>query len=134
MIRKFISVAAAALLCAGCAATPRIQKSRTTFVRDEIKPLIDSGEYPGAISILYHKGIQETACVGFADVENKIPISTDQMFMQCSQTKGFCGVTIAILVEENRISLDDPVAKYLPQFKNMKVAVKDEKGQVLVKL
>ena len=133
MIRKFISVAAAALLCAGCAATPRIQKSRTTFVRDEIKPLIDSGEYPGAISILYHKGIQETACVGFADVENKIPISTDQMFMQCSQTKGFCGVTIAILVEENRISLDDPVAKYLPQFKNMKVAVKDEKGQVTIR-
>lgn len=41
----------------------------------------------------------------------------DNVFMQCSQTKGFCGVTIAILVEEGKISLDDPVSKYLPEFK-----------------
>ncbi len=40
----------------------------------------------------------------------------DNVFMQCSQTKGFCGVTIAKLVEEGRISLDDPVSKYLPEF------------------
>jgi CubicO group peptidase (beta-lactamase class C family) len=49
--------------------------------------------------------------------------------MQCSQTKGFCGVTMAILVEEGRISLDDPVSKYLPEFKNMKVIVKDADGK-----
>ena len=36
--------------------------------------------------------------------------------MQCSQTKGFCGVTIAKLVEEGKITLDDPVSKYLPEF------------------
>jgi len=39
--------------------------------------------------------------------------------MQCSQTKGFCGVTIAILVEEGKISLDDPVSKFLPEFKEL---------------
>jgi CubicO group peptidase (beta-lactamase class C family) len=36
--------------------------------------------------------------------------------MQCSQTKGFCGVTIAKLVEEGKLNLDDPVSKYLPEF------------------
>jgi CubicO group peptidase (beta-lactamase class C family) len=39
--------------------------------------------------------------------------------MQCSQTKGFCGVTIAKLVEEGKLSLDDPVSKYLPEFKTL---------------
>jgi len=122
-----------AALFFGCASSvSTVRDSRTTFVRDEIQPLIDSGEFPGAISILYNNGIQETACVGFADVENKIPIATDQLFMQCSQTKGFCGVTIAILVEEGKISLDDPVHKYLPQFKNLTVAVKDKDGKVTI--
>ena len=41
--------------------------------------------------------------------------------MQCSQTKGFCGVTIAKLVEEGKISLDDPVYKYIPAYKNARV-------------
>lgn len=39
--------------------------------------------------------------------------------MQCSQTKGFCGVTMAKLVEEGKVSLDDPVSKYLPEFKDL---------------
>jgi CubicO group peptidase (beta-lactamase class C family) len=39
--------------------------------------------------------------------------------MQCSQTKGFCGVTVAKLVEEGRLDLDDPVSKYLPEFKTL---------------
>ena len=49
----------------------------------------------------------------------------DDAFMQCSQTKGFCGVTIAKLVEEGKISLDDPVSKYLPEFSTLWVL--DEK-------
>ena len=50
--------------------------------------------------------------------------------MQCSQTKGFCGVTIAILVEEGKLSLDDPVSKYLPEFKDLKVGVKGKDGKI----
>jgi CubicO group peptidase (beta-lactamase class C family) len=48
--------------------------------------------------------------------------------MQCSQTKGFCGVTIAKLVEEGKISLDDPVSKYLPEFKELWVQDSDKDG------
>ena len=78
---------------------------------------IDSGELPGAISILCNGDRTEVTCVGFADVAAKRPITLDNAFMQCSQTKGFCGVTAAILVEEGKLSLDDPVSKYLPEFK-----------------
>ena len=81
-----------------------------------IRPWIESGELPGAVSILCDGGRTEVTCAGWADVAAKRPISLDDMFMQCSQTKGFCGVTAAILVEEGRLSLDDPVSKYLPEF------------------
>ena len=106
-----------------------IKQSKTAFAADVLKPFVDSGKLPGAINIFCKGNVQETTCVGWADVDKKIPMSLDRTFMQCSQTKGFCGVTIAILVEEGKISLDDPVAKYLPEFKNLKVAVKDKQGK-----
>ena len=124
--------AISALLLAGCcckAAEAKVKESKTNFAAAAVKPYIESGELPGIISIFYKNGVQETTCSGWADVEKKIPMSLDRMFMQCSQTKGFCGVTIAILLEEGKISLDDPVSKYLPEFKNLKVAVKGKDGK-----
>ena len=100
------------------------------FAADALRPYIESGELPGAISVFYKEGMQETACVGWADVDKKIPMSLDRTFMQCSQTKGFCGVTVAILLEEGKISLDDPVSKYLPEFKTLNIAEKDKDGKV----
>ncbi len=94
----------------------------TNFARTALAPMVDSGECPGVISIFYRPGQEEVACLGYADVAKKIPMSLDRTFMQCSQTKGFCGVAIAILVEEGKIALDDPVSKYLPEFAEMKVS------------
>ena len=85
-------------------------------VGDAIQPFADNGQLPGAVSILYNDGAEEIDCVGYADVAAKRPITADDVYMQCSQTKGFCGVTVAKLVEEGRLDLDDPVSKYLPEF------------------
>lgn len=90
--------------------------SRTHYAHDVLAPYVENGQLPGAISVFYKDGIQETCCIGYADVAAKRPITLESAFMQCSQTKGFCGVTIAKLVEEGKISLDDPVSKYLPEF------------------
>ncbi len=94
-------------------------EAQTTFARDALMPYIESGKLAGAISVFYKDGVQETACLGYADVAAKRRITMDDVYMQCSQTKGFCGVTIAMLVEEGKISLDDPVSKYLPEFKEL---------------
>ena len=89
---------------------------------------MDSGELPGAISIFYNDGVQETCCIGYANMEQQRPIKLDNVYMQCSQTKGFCGVTIAKLVEEGKISLDDPVSKYLPEFETLWVVDSEKDG------
>ncbi len=116
----------AALAFAGCVSEP--VDSGTHFAADALKPFVDNGQLPGAISVFYQDGKQEVACVGYADVAKKRPITMDDVYMQCSQTKGFCGVTIAILVEEGKISLDDPVAKYLPEFGTLWVKTSEKGG------
>ena len=121
-------MAVALFLCVACSQsrdTVAVRDSGTTFAQDALRQYVDSGRLPGAISVLYNNGIQETCCIGYADPRTKRPITMDDAFMQCSQTKGFCGVTIAKLVEEGKISLDDPVSNYLPEFSTLWVL--DEK-------
>ena len=113
---------------AGCVTSDGVKDSGTTFVRDALAPYVEKGELPGAISVLYDDGVQETCCIGYADVAAKRPIALDDFYMQCSQTKGFCGVTIAKLIEEGKISLDDPVSKYLPEFAELWVKTGETNG------
>ena len=73
-------------------AQKKVRDSKTTYAKDVLQPYVDKGQLSGAISIFYKDGVQETSCVGYADVAAKRPIKLDNVFMQCSQTKGFCGV------------------------------------------
>ncbi len=117
-MKRLMIALVAAVAMAGCCTQPcnGIKDSGTTYVADALAPYVESGELPGAVSMLYKDGVTETACVGYADVAAKRKITADDVYMQCSQTKGFCGVTVAKLVEEGKLNLDDPVSKYLPEF------------------
>ena len=126
MKRIFLLLALAC--CLSASAKTKVINSKTTFAREALQPFVDSGALAGAISVFYNNGVQETCCIGYADVEKKRPIRMDNVFMQCSQTKGFCGVTIAKLVEEGKLSLDDPVSKYLPEFNDLWVLDGEKDG------
>jgi len=106
----------------------KVKDSKTNYAREALQPYVESGQLAGAISVFYKDGLQETCCIGYADVAAKRRIKMDNVFMQCSQTKGFCGVTIAKLVEEGKISLDDPVSKYLPEFATLWVLDEEKDG------
>jgi methyl acetate hydrolase len=112
-----------AVFCLSVSAQNGPKDSNTSYAKTVLQPYVESGQLSGAISVFYKDGVQETCAIGYADVSEKRPIGMDNVFMQCSQTKGFCGVTIAKLVEEGRISLDDPVSKYLPEFNELWVLV-----------
>ena len=133
-MKRLVALIGLASAVAGCCTGNCPKDSGTTFARDALQKYVDSGEMPGAISVFYKDGVQETACIGYADIDKKRPITLDDHYMQCSQTKGFCGVSIAILVEEGKISLDDPVSKYLPEFKELWVETSSTNGvKTLVK-
>ena len=117
-----------ALFSVPATAQKKAKDSKTTFAQEALQPFVDNGQLSGAINVFYKDGVQETCCVGYADVAAKRKINMDNVFMQCSQTKGFCGVTIAKLVEEGKITLDDPVSKYLPEFKELWIQEYDKDG------
>ena len=126
MKKKFVLILAS--LCMVLAMEAQTKDSRTSFAKEALQPYVESGRLAGAISVFYKDGVQETCCIGYADVAQKRPIEMDNAFMQCSQTKGFCGVTIAKLVEEGKLSLDDAVSKYLPEFNELWVQEYDKDG------
>ncbi len=133
-MKRLVALVGLAAAVAGCCTGNCPKDSGTTFARDALQKYVDYGEMPGAISVFYKDGVQETACIGYADIDKKRPITLDDVYMQCSQTKGFCGVTIAQLVEEGKITLDDPVSKYLPEFKELWIKESSTNGvQKLVK-
>lgn len=121
------------LLSDNTQAKPKVTESKTNFAQEALQEYVESGQLPGAISVLYKDGVQETCCIGYADVQAKRPITMNSAFMQCSQTKGFCGVTIAKLIEEGKLSLDDPVSKYLPEFEKLWVRIEDTDSTMVLK-
>ena len=125
-----MSFVAIMMVICSCTAVPQggAIDSKTDYAAQALQPYVDNGQLPGAISVFYKDGVQETCCVGYADVAAGRRINMKNSFMQCSQTKGFCGVTIAKLVEEGKISLDDPVYQYLPEFKELWVLDGEKDG------
>ena len=117
-----------AVVLAGCCTCNCTKDSGTTFAKDALAPYVTTGELPGAINVFYKNGVQETCCIGYADAAAKREITLDDVYMQCSQTKGFCGVTVAKLVEEGKLRLDDPVSMYLPEFKELWVETSNSNG------
>jgi CubicO group peptidase (beta-lactamase class C family) len=60
------------------------------------------------------------AANGFADLEEKLPMKEDSIFWIASMTKPVTGTAVMMMQDAGKLSVDDPVSKYLPEFKNLK--------------
>jgi methyl acetate hydrolase len=83
---------------------------------------IESGRIPGVIAIAANseKVIYEGAA-GFRDMESNVEMTVDTITRIASMTKAITSVAVMQLVEQGRIELDNPVAEYLPELKNVQV-------------
>ncbi|HVQ72809.1 MAG TPA: serine hydrolase domain-containing protein, partial [Bradyrhizobium sp.] len=83
---------------------------------------VDAGRFPGTQLLIYRRGkVVHSAVQGFADVERKAPVKDDTIFRIYSMTKPLTSVAFMMLVEEGRVALDEPVHKYIPEWKNLGV-------------
>jgi CubicO group peptidase (beta-lactamase class C family) len=83
---------------------------------------IDAGRFPGTQLLLYRRGqIVHSSVQGFADLERKAPVKDDTIFRIYSMTKPITSVAFMMLFEEGRVALDEPVHKYIPEWKNLGV-------------
>ncbi len=73
--------------------------------------------------------ILDLEAVGYSDVAAKTPMRPDSLFWIASMTKSFTCTLLMMLVDDGKVNVDDPVSKYLPEFKDVKVAVKQAAAQ-----
>jgi len=85
---------------------------------------IEAGRFPGSQLVIYRRGKMVHSTVqGYADLERKVPVKDDTIFRIYSMTKPITSVAFMMLVEEGRVALDEPVAKYIPEWKDLGVFV-----------
>jgi len=85
---------------------------------------IAAGDLAGAVVAVARKGrVAYVNAQGVMDLETKQPMTRSSMFRIASMTKPVVGVGVMLLVEEGKLRLSDPVSRYIPEFRNMKVAV-----------
>jgi len=85
---------------------------------------IAANQLAGAVTIVGRRGkVAHHVAQGVMDRDSKQPMTTGSMFRIASMTKPVIGVAVMMLVEEGKLHLNDPVARYIPEFKDMKVAV-----------
>ncbi|WP_315741566.1 MULTISPECIES: serine hydrolase domain-containing protein [unclassified Bradyrhizobium] len=85
---------------------------------------VDSGRFPGTQLLVYRRGhVVHMSSIGLADVERNVPVKDDTIYRIYSMTKPITSVAFMMLFEEGKVALDDPVAKYIPEWKNLGVFV-----------
>jgi len=91
---------------------------------------IDEKRIAGAVTLIARHGhIAWFKAQGMADREAGKAMRPDNMFRMCSQTKPITSVAVMMLYEEGLFLLEDPISKYLPEFKNPKVYVTPASGE-----
>ncbi|RPE07933.1 class A beta-lactamase-related serine hydrolase [Chitinophaga lutea] len=87
-----------------------------------IEKEIEEHRIPGASVLLIKKGqVVYNKAFGYADIESKRRMKTDDIFRVASQTKAVTSVAAMLLWEEGKFLLDDPISKYIPAFRAPKV-------------
>jgi len=85
---------------------------------------IAAGEMAGAVAIVARKGkVAYLTAKGVMDLETKQPVTAATMFRVASMTKPVTSVAIMMMIEEGKVRLNDPVSRYIPEFRGQKVAV-----------
>jgi CubicO group peptidase (beta-lactamase class C family) len=106
-----------------------ISAARLGRLEQFIQAEISSGNIPGAVTlILRNNEIVQQGAYGYKNSVEKIPASQQDLFFIQSMTKPVITVAFMMLYEEGHFMLNDPISKYLPEFKNVRVLKNQEAG------
>ena len=87
-------------------------------IASAIQPFVDHHQIAGAVFLVATKDkVLTYEAVGFSDLNAKKAMATDQLFEIASMSKPVATTALMMLVDEGKVQVDDPVEKYLPEFK-----------------
>ena len=108
-----------------------VSSSRLARIHTVMQSYVDQGKLPGAVTMISRHGqLVHAEGFGMRDVKAKKPMQLDTLFPIFSMTKPITAVAMMILYEEGRFQLFDPLSKFIPGFKDVKVALKATEGEI----
>jgi CubicO group peptidase (beta-lactamase class C family) len=106
-----------------------LSSERLNRISATVQKTIDDNRIAGAVTLVVRRGqVAWFKAQGMQDREAAKPMRPDTIFRICSMSKPITSVAVMMLYEEGHFLLDEPVSKYLPEFKNPKVLVKPSAG------
>jgi CubicO group peptidase (beta-lactamase class C family) len=124
----------AALLGASLSVAPLQAEEVPKTIAGQLQPFVESRVLAGAVTLVASRDkVLDLTTVGFADVAAKKPMTPDALFWIASMNKPITGAALMMLVDEGKVNVDDPVEKYLPEFKGQMVIAEQDDAHVLLK-
>jgi CubicO group peptidase (beta-lactamase class C family) len=99
-----------------------LSSERLARIRPWMEKLVADNKLPGVLTVVARRG-KAAYCdmVGYRDVAAKTPVTEDTLYRIYSMTKPITSTAIMMLYEEGKFQLDDPISRYLPMFKDVRV-------------
>jgi CubicO group peptidase (beta-lactamase class C family) len=99
--------------------TERLQRIHEAVLRH-----IEGKDVSGAVTLIARRGrVVHFEAQGLMDIESKKPMAKDSIFRLASMSKPITAVAVMMMIEDGKIRLTDRVSQFIPEFKNLKVAV-----------
>jgi len=109
--------------------TVGLSEERLSRVHETIQRHIDARNISGAVTLVARRGrIAHMEAHGSMDIEANRAMTKEAIFRIFSMSKPVAGVAILMLMEQGKVRLNDPVSKFIPELKGMKVAVAQERA------
>jgi CubicO group peptidase (beta-lactamase class C family) len=130
-MKKLLAVLFVLLVLPVSATTPTarpedlgLSSERLKRITELVQRNIDAKSFSGAVTLVARNGrIGHFEAQGLMDIESKKPMQKDAIFQIMSMTKPVVGVSILMMIEQGKLRLTDPVSRFIPEFKEQKVAV-----------
>jgi CubicO group peptidase (beta-lactamase class C family) len=101
-----------------------LSSERLPRIHETVQRYLDSGQLAGAVTLVARRGrVASFEAHGVMDLDSKTPMRKDAIFRIASMSKPVTGVAIMMLMEDGKVRLTDPVSRFIPEFKELKVAV-----------
>ena len=136
MVRLLILPAIMLPLAAASLPTARpeevgLSADRLQRIPEMVMRHVEARDISGAVTIVARRGrVVHFEAHGLMDIEAKKPMTKDALFRLASSSKPITAAAILMMMEEGKLKLTDAVGKYIPEFKNSKVAMEAVRGAV----
>jgi CubicO group peptidase (beta-lactamase class C family) len=101
-----------------------LSAERLHRIHETVQRHIDAHDISGAVTLVARNGhLAHLEAHGLMDLDSKKAMTQGGLFWIASMTKPITGTAILMLMEEGKLRLNDPISKFIPEFRGMKVAV-----------